>query len=178
MVDLVVLQSFSYIAGAISVVLGVIYYAINLREQRRNGRITLANSLTQRMETYDFHRTYADLLYYKWKDYDDYEKKYGSDNNIDSYAKRLSMWRFYNGLGNMLKNNVIDAEVLYDHGGDGAIMLWAKFELIIKTTRKVYTLGDWLEGFEYLADEMLKTAKRRNPSVKTEDTFLKYVPEK
>jgi multisubunit Na+/H+ antiporter MnhG subunit len=51
MVDLVVLQTISYTVGAISVVLGVIYYAINLRESRRNGRITLAKSLTQRMET-------------------------------------------------------------------------------------------------------------------------------
>jgi hypothetical protein len=31
MVDLVVLQSLSYTAGALSVILGVIYYMINLR---------------------------------------------------------------------------------------------------------------------------------------------------
>lgn len=177
MVDLVVLQSLSYTAGAISVVLGIIYYAINLREQRRNARITLANSLTQKMETYEFHRTYAELTYYEWKDYDDYEKKYGSDNNLDSYAKRLSIWRFYNSLGNMLKNNMIDADVLYDHGGDGSIVIYGKFEPIIHATRKVYSAGDWMRGFEYLSDEMLKIAKRRDASFNLPYS-LKYVPEK
>ena len=178
MVDLVVLQSLSYTAGAISVVLGVIYYAINLRESRRNGRITLANSLTQRMETLEFHRIWADLISYEWKDYDDFEKKYGTDNNQESYARRISMWRTYNGLGSMLKNNMINAEVLHDHGGDNSIWMWAKFESIIRKQRKLYHTGDsFLWGFEYLAGEMMKVAKMRDPSFKIPDTFMMYVPE-
>ena len=27
----------------------------------------------------------------EWKDYDDFEKKYGSDYNLDNYAKRMSV---------------------------------------------------------------------------------------
>ena len=45
MVDVSLLQSLSYTAGAISVVLGVIYYGINLRETTRNRRVTLASNL-------------------------------------------------------------------------------------------------------------------------------------
>ena len=179
MVDLVLLQTLSYIAGAISVVLGVIYYAVNLRESRRNGRITLVNNLMQKMETPDYHRMYITLMNYEWKDYDDFEKKYGSDNNLDSCAYRLSSWRYFNGLGYMLKNNMVDAEVLYNHGGDGCIWMWDKFESVIRNMRKVYHTGDsWLWGFEYLADEMTKIAKMRDPSYFVPDTFYRYVTEK
>jgi hypothetical protein len=45
MVDIVVLQSLSYTAGAISVVLGVIYYMYNMREMAKNRRITTTNAL-------------------------------------------------------------------------------------------------------------------------------------
>jgi hypothetical protein len=55
----------SYTAGAISVVLGVIYYAINLRESRRNARITLANKLMEKVETTEYHRKHLELMSYE-----------------------------------------------------------------------------------------------------------------
>lgn len=33
-----------------------------------------------------------------WEDYDDFERKYGSDNNEDSYAERYSFWYFMNNI--------------------------------------------------------------------------------
>ena len=180
MVDLVVLQSLSYTAGAISVVLGVIYYAINLRESRRNGRIALANSLMQKVQSPEYHGIMLDLFKQEWKDYDDFEKKYGSDNNPGSYQKRFSIWRYYNSLGYMLIYNLIDADSLSNLGdGDGIIMMWAKFESIIRNMRKFYGMGDnWMWGFEYLAGKLLRVAKMRDPSYRVSVEFTRYAPDK
>ena len=169
----------SYTAGAISVVLGVIYYAFNLRESRRNGRIALANSLIQKVQSPEWHGITLDLYKQEWSDYDDFEKKYGSDNNSDSYAKRFSVWRYYNSLGYMLKYNLIDAYSLSNLGdGDAIIFMWNKYESIIKTLRKSYSMGEhWLWGFEYLAGEMLRVTKIRDPSYNAKG-YMKYIPDK
>jgi hypothetical protein len=186
MVDLSLLQSVSYIVGALGVCVAAIFYVLNLRISQRNMRQTLetrklqfVTSIANQLLSVEGERTYAELINMEWKDYDDFEKKYGSDNNLESCAYRLSSWRYFNGLGYMLKNNMVDAEVLYNHGGDGCIWMWAKFESIIRNMRKVYHTGDsWLWGFEYLADEMTRIAKMRDPSYFVPETFYRYVTEK
>jgi hypothetical protein len=179
MVDLVVLQSVSYIAGATGVAIAAIFYVLNLRETRRNGRLTLANNLMKKLETTEYHAIMRDLLSYEWSNYDEFEKKYGTDYNLDSYPKRLSLWRFYNSLGYMLMKKMVDADSIFNMGdGDGIILVWAKFESIIKTQRKLYKMGEkWMWGFEYLAGEMLKIGKMQGASY-TFDTFQKYVPDR
>jgi len=180
MVELVTLQTISYIAGSTSVVLGIIYYMFNLREQRRNQRINQAYNLTQKIETLEFNKIQAELLNFEWKDYEDYERKYGSDNNLDAYAKRIYVWRTFDSLGFMLKRNMVDAEILCDHGGGlPIILMWSKFEPVIKESRVIYSTGHyWMSGFEYLAGEMLKIHKRRDSKFMVQETFLKYVIKK
>ncbi|MGD0805725.1 MAG: hypothetical protein ABSA11_16815 [Candidatus Bathyarchaeia archaeon] len=179
MVDLGEIQAAYYMVAATGVLVAAIYYILNLRETRRNGRIALANNIIQKMTTSTGMRIYIDLLNYEWTDYDDFEKKYGSDNNPDSYAKRYSTWQYYNNLGFMVRDDVIDADRLFDLGGNGVPWLWAKFESVIRTQRKLYSLGSfWLWGFEYLSGEMLKVAKRRDPSYKIPDSYARYVPDK
>jgi hypothetical protein len=72
MVDLVVLQSLSYTAGAISVVLGVIYYMINLRETMRNRRVTLTNALMQSFVSEEVSKRHAEIMQAEWEDFDDF----------------------------------------------------------------------------------------------------------
>jgi hypothetical protein len=36
---------------------------------------------------------------WKWSSYDEFESKYGSDNNPDAFAKRQSVFLFFNALG-------------------------------------------------------------------------------
>ncbi|MGD0805847.1 MAG: hypothetical protein ABSA11_17430, partial [Candidatus Bathyarchaeia archaeon] len=47
MVDLALLQSVSYIAGALGVCVAAIYYMLNLREVRQNRRISFTSNLLQ-----------------------------------------------------------------------------------------------------------------------------------
>jgi hypothetical protein len=114
LVDLVVLQTLSYTAGALSVVLGVIYYAINLRESRRTMHITLTNNLIQRLLTDEFTAKITELMYMEWKDYDDFERNYGSDDNPENFNKRSIVWNTYDSLGILLLKGLADRDVLYN----------------------------------------------------------------
>ena len=59
MVDLSLLQSVSYIAGALGVCVAAAYYVMNLRENRKNGRVTLTNNLMMNLIA-----TFIVLTYY------------------------------------------------------------------------------------------------------------------
>jgi hypothetical protein len=68
--------------------IAAVYYVMNLREQRRNRIITFTQNLMQTFNTVETFKIQGELLNMEWKDYDDFEK-YGSDNNLDNYGKRM-----------------------------------------------------------------------------------------
>jgi hypothetical protein len=68
--------------------IAAVCYVMNLREQRRNRRITFTQNLMQTFNTVETFKIQGELLKMEWKDYDDFEK-YGSDNNLDNYGKRM-----------------------------------------------------------------------------------------
>jgi len=185
MVDVSLLQSLSYVAAAIGVCVAAVYYAMVLREQRRNMRLTLEtrrigliDSIITRTINVEGMRNYFELMNYDWRDYGDFERKYGSDNDVDAAAKRFAKWNSYNSLGMMLRKGMVEAEDLYDMGLFGVIFLWEKYRSIIEENRRRYNGKDYLRDLEYLAGEMMRVKMVRDPSYKMPETFIKYVPDK
>jgi hypothetical protein len=55
------------------------------------------------------HFTGTNELYsMEWEDWDDYNRKYGSENNPENYALRYSTWSRINGVGLLVKTGLID----------------------------------------------------------------------
>jgi hypothetical protein len=154
LVDLVLLQSVSYTAGAISVVLGVIYYAINLRETTRNRRVTLTNALMQSFVSEEGSRRWIELMQSEWKDFDDFLKKYDSSVNLDYFAKRNAVWNTCDILGYQYMTGLLDLGTLWTICNTAVPYTWTKFGPIIEEYKKrgVYYQHTY-EYFEYLAVE-------------------------
>jgi len=153
MVDLVVLQTLSYTAGAISVVLGVIYYALNLREINRTRRITLTSTMMQPFMTEQGSRQYVDLMSMEWSDLDDYKKKYDSRTNPENFAKRIAMWNLCENLGKLYREGMIDLDTLY--GGTNTIhWVWVKFKPIIEMYRGTDYSKHAFTNFQYVAEKL------------------------
>ncbi len=178
MVDLALLQSVSYIAGAIGVCVAAVYYIVNLSMSQRKAKIDTTNQLLQLIVSREGVREYLELLNMEWKDYDDFEKKYGTDYNFDSAVSRIHIWFTYDSLGHSLMNGLADLETIYDSAGVFASWTWEKFKPIIEEHRRRYTGPDQYVGWEYLAGEMMKIKRKRSPSFKIPETFTRYVPEK
>jgi hypothetical protein len=183
MVDLSLLQSVSYIVGALGVCVAAIFYVLNLRISQRNMRQTLetrklqfVTSIANQLLSVEGERTYAELINMEWKDYDDFEKKYGSDYNLDNYAKRMSVWNTYNTLGMRVREKLIEPEVLYSITGTNPLLMWSKFKDLIAEWQKRYGGGDTLSDFRFLSNEILRIALSKDPSFKILETFMKYVP--
>ncbi|MCX6653761.1 MAG: hypothetical protein NTY03_01435 [Candidatus Bathyarchaeota archaeon] len=185
MVDLALLQSVSYIAGASGVCIAAIFYVLNLRISQRNMRQTLdtrklqfVTSITNQLTSEEGERRYAELTDMEWSDYDDFEKKYGSDYNIDNLAKRMSVWKTYNTLGMLIREKLIEPEVIYAIDNVNSCFVWKQFKEVIAENRRRYGGKDNFSDFEFLNNEMLRIKSRMDPSYKVPDTGGKYVPEK
>jgi len=178
-------QTIGILVTAASVTVAAVYYVMTLRTQQRNMKLTLEtrrvnliDSITTRIVNVEGMRRYFELMNYEWKDYEDFENKYGSDNNIDSAAKRYSVWSDYNTIGTMVRNGIINIEDLYDMGQLGIVFLWAKYRSIIEEGRKRYNGKNYLRDFEYLADEVLKYVKVNDPEYRIPESLTRYVPDK
>jgi hypothetical protein len=183
MADLALLQSVSYMAGALGVCVAAIFYILNLRISQRNMRQTLetrklqfVTSITNQLLSEEGQRRYGELLNMDWKDYDDFERKYGSDYNLDNYAKRMNVWKTYNTLGMLVREKLVEPEVLYMINDVNPCFMWSKFKDVISEQRKRYGGEDTLSDFEFLNDEILRVRLSRDPSYKVPETLMKYVP--
>ena len=160
----------------LSITIGVIYYVMVLRNQNKTRQIQLLMQLSDRRNE-ETSRKGLELLEMEWTDYDDFERKYGSDNNPDNFAMRVTFWNRFNTQGMLLRRGLVDADILFASGGNGPMFHWNKYGPIIKELRRRYNMPVYCTGFEYLAEENRKFIEQRGFSTEVPDTYYRYVPE-
>ena len=128
------------------------------------------------MSTPETFRTFRELNYMEWKDYDDFERKYGSDNNPEAFAIRYSFWYRLNGVGLLVRDGLIDVDRVYDLMNEYILFQWEKWGSIIVRMREHYNLPKHMEGFEYIANEMKKTRINRGYSPEVPEDYSRYFP--
>jgi len=172
------LQSVSAIATAIGVCIAATYYIMNLRMTQRTLKINMTNNLLQYFSSEEGQRRWIELMNMKWSSYDEFERKYGSDNNPDNFAKRSSYFMNLNAVGHFLKAGIIDRETVYNVSTVNASWVWLKFKGFFEEHKRRYVGKDNYVGLEYLADEMMRMKLERNPEYKFPLLFTEYIPDK
>ena len=90
-------------------------------------------------------------------------QRFGGRNNPDTSSIMESQMSYLDGLGVLVKNNVVDLETVYEISGRRIISYWMKFETVIKSLRSAVGFGpgpDYCDNLEFLANEMIKIRKR------------------
>jgi hypothetical protein len=184
LVDLSLLQSVSYIAGALGVCVAATFYVLNLRISQKNMRLTLETrriglieNITNRITDEEGTKTFIELSNYEWTDYADFDKKYGSENNVSAAAKRYAVWSNYNKVGMMLRKGLVEVEDLYLLGMFGVPLFWEKYRPIVEETRKRYGGKEYLRDMEYLAGEIVKYQQSMDPSYRIPKKLDKFNPD-
>lgn len=172
MVDMVLLQSVSYIAGALGVCVAAVYYVMNLRVQQANMKSTLETRQTQVfMEVFDrfnnmemmkaFNEVVMNMNY---KDYDEFLEKYGWEKNPDYYIHfDLIGWNFH-GMGVLVKKNQIDPELVTELIGAGVITFWDKAKPFYLEWRRRYNIPAY-KGIDYLYEVTRDIYYSKHPEV-------------
>ena len=161
-------STLSIVFAGLSVSLAAFYYINALRNQSKARKIEMFMRLYEQRTTTEVTRRFFQHMGSNWEDYEDYLRKYDSEVNPEHAAARNSHWSFYEGLGLLLRDDLIDRETVYTLQGVPCLLNWFKWETVIKEIRKGTLGDDWMENFEYLADEMIKMRQERGKKLPVE----------
>jgi hypothetical protein len=164
LVDIALLQSVSYIAGALGVCVAAIYYVLNLRATLQTRQIQLFMQIFQRFQEPDFANQWNILMNREWKDFDDYWNKYGGNQSSDG-ATLLSVQEYFEGIGVLLMKKMIDVDIVYELMPTMATTFWKKYEPLVIQTRKKINYPQFFRPVEYLSDRLVEQAKLRGDPV-------------
>jgi len=68
-------------------------------------------------ETYrnrEFRRQIAELRNQEWTSNEDFLEKYGPETNPDAFATRIAVGSYFDGIGVLVKNNLVDVNMVND----------------------------------------------------------------
>jgi len=103
------------------------------------------------------------VLTAEFKDLDDYMKKYGPTTNIEAWASTESVTAFFEGVGVLLHNKLINLGLVDDLLSSPIKYTWEKIEPLVKERRKRRKRPQIWEWFEYLYNEMQKREQTLQP---------------
>ena len=167
-----------YYLPLLGVTVSILYYAMVLRNSNRTRSAQLFMSLHSLMSDMEGMSAYLDTMYMEWEDYDDYERRYGSDYNPDNYAKRMTVWTRFDWMGMLLRRGLIDRDVFFElNPGMNPLQHWTKFKDIIREMRRRYNVPMFGTDFEYLAEENRKYMLEKGIDPTVPETFYRYVPD-
>ncbi len=127
MVDLALLQSVSYIAGALGVCIAAVYYILNIRETMRNRRGTFSSNARAFSCSEAWIKAYLEACKMLWTDYEDFNKKYGWAVNTELATKRFVVMARYDMMGLQYRTGLIDLDDIGAFNGFNVVWTWLKF---------------------------------------------------
>ncbi|UCD44227.1 MAG: hypothetical protein JSV27_08805 [Candidatus Bathyarchaeota archaeon] len=181
MIELGVIRDLVTIFGVIA---GFTYYVMVVRNSQRTQQMQLETRQAQlfsqfalNMNSADNLRNYMEVLNWEWEDYHDFEMKYGSDNDTQTRAMRLNMWTGYNHIGKLLREGLLDLDLVYTLMGDSAIWQWVKWRDVIEEQRRRYYTSDFMAEWEYLYSELMRYKQELGFTWEPPATLSKYIPD-
>ncbi len=176
MVDLQTL--FSYLTP-ISLTIGVFYHILTLNNTRKTQQHALETRQAQLyMQLYSFYdnkeflKDYGNISQvFVYNDVEDWWEKYSPQANIEVYSAWVRVGRFLDGVGILLRRNLIEPSLLFDLLGDVIQGAWEGaddtlgMERFIKEGRTFWNRPKLWQNYEYLYEEYMKYIEE-NPELK------------
>jgi hypothetical protein len=144
----------------------VTYYAMVLGNSNKTRRTQMMMELYAAYRDPEFAKIWGEVMDYEYRDFEDFWGKYGSESNREAWSKWQSVARLFNGIGVLLKKNMIDIELVEELMAVIIIVSWSYMGPIL------YGFREWtirrdnvqinrdkiqaLSGFEYLSKEIIK----------------------
>jgi hypothetical protein len=176
---MVTIETISIVFTGVSISLAAFYYINTLRNTRMNQELTLkaqeqaretrqAQLLMQIYEGYrssEFRLLAEEIISQEWTDYDDFWEKFGPINNPTAWSRWGAVAAFYNGVGVLLKKELIDIDLVEELISNQAFVLWVRMEPILQGWRENVVGSRFGEqarskkyeaysGYEYLIKEL------------------------
>jgi len=149
----------SAMVAAAGVLVGVVYYILDMRHQTRVRDTDLAIRMNPWMAVSgaDLTEVIAEVWSLEFKDYNDFIKKYGPFTLRKPEQRAIQMLlNYFEGVGLLLKRNLMDISFAWDLWGNSYFLVWEKLKPLVEGLRKQYGMAEAWGFFEYLYNEMNK----------------------
>ena len=154
-------QTATVVVTGISVIIGVIL-SINSRKQELETRqAQLFMQVYNRWSQRDTVKAYGVVRYkHKWTDLKDWFSKYGADVDPEAYAYTMTLNTFFEGLGVLVKKDLIDIDLVEDLFSQRIIWYWEQNQQpVIGDIRKFTKDPTQYDSIEYLYNVMKQRQK-------------------
>jgi hypothetical protein len=156
------IETISIVFTGISISLAAFYYINTLRNTRRNQELQLETRQAQLFtQLYsEFRRPETLRLYFKalqmtWDDYDDFVIKYSLEN-WEERVPMMHMSLFYEEIGALLEEGLIDVNLVLHLIGGAFRLYWEKFKPYVLERRIRDNNPRYFDKVEYLYNEIEK----------------------
>jgi len=138
--------------AAVGVLVGVVYYILDVRNQRRMRQTDLLVRLFSNMIDKDWLEAWEKVRDRENLEYSKYKEKYG-------FVEANQVYLFYDQLGRLLQKGLIDIDLLPLEIGQ-ITTTWKKLGPILEGSRKRFNEPRLGSGFEYLYNAVKKREER------------------
>ena len=139
----------------------IFYYSMTLRNQNRTRETQWITQLLQRKIDQQAMVQFMEIMDAEWNDYEDFMRKYDSSVDLKHAATRNAQWSFYEMLGELVEDNRLDVDLVYKFFNMRCLLMWFKYETVIKEIRKGPLDRDYMDNFEVLAGKMIDMRKKK-----------------
>jgi len=152
--------------AATGVLLAALYYILNIRTTRQTRQAQLFMSIYSTYSSTEFLKAWSEIMNYPFKDYDDFESKYGFEVNPDAMVKGRMVNAYLEGIGVLMKKGLIDSSIVDDLMSGTIIRYWEKYEPYILEYRKRRDWPQTGEHVEYLYNKIKPIASRQGKELR------------
>ena len=152
MVDLI---EISAIVTATGVLVGIVYYILEMRNQTKTRQMGLIMSIYSLFTTTEYVDAWEKMRTREFKDFDEYVKRHG----LKEFLQVASVWE---GLGFLLHRKFLDVDTVRELLSESTKMSWEKVKPMVENARKQIgqrETGEYvpvLQWWEYLYNELQK----------------------
>ena len=153
----------SAMVAAAGVLVGVIYYILELTHQTRMRETDFIVRLYSTYGRTEFHEILKEVHTLQFSDYQDFVKKYGPWFSKPGSAQTaiFVVCTYFEQIGVLLSRKIIDINFLYDVWGSTSIKVnWEKVKPIVLGLRQQFNDPRVFGWFEYLYNEVKKKEQR------------------
>jgi len=159
-------QTLSIVLTGISMTIALTYYGLQIRNQNRTRQAQVFMQLYNRyQDIFQAQGTSSEIIFHKLSGYDEYQRKYDSDQEFKQAMDRFLP--FYEGLGVMVKEGYFSIHLVALMWAGMTRMLYENVvEPTIDEAREVTNLPRLWSETEWVCKELLKYLEE-HPELKT-----------
>ncbi|MCW4051952.1 MAG: hypothetical protein NWE78_01920 [Candidatus Bathyarchaeota archaeon] len=144
-------QTISIVIAAASIVIATAYYITIVRNANRARQAQLFMQFHSKGMNKELIKDMTEInLCWTWKDADEFFQKYGPETNPDAWAKFVSVWAYYEGMGTLVKKNLINVEIIPEILAIAIVDFWEKIQPVASKYSQQLRRPQAFDGVELL----------------------------